>query len=109
MSAAHDLLSRPAPDPARAAIGAEAVGEPAPPRWRWRIITPGQWRVLSRLGGRARVRDLATAGGADVAEVVELVAELVAAGLVVAEERGGAGAPGAAGGQSAGGSDEPPG
>jgi hypothetical protein len=87
MSAAHDLLARPARAPARAAIGAETVVELVSPRWRWRIITPGQWRLLSRLGRRARVRDLAQPGGADVAEVVELVTELVAAGFLVAEEQ----------------------
>src|SRR4051812_28750382 len=87
MSAAHDLLARPAPAPARAAIGPETVVELVPPRWRWRVITPGQWRVLSRLGRRTRVRDLVPPAGAGVAEVVELVTELVAAGFLVPEER----------------------
>jgi hypothetical protein len=85
MSAAHDLLARPAP--ARAAIGPETVVALVPPRWRWRVITPGQWRLLSRLGRRTRVRDLVPPAGAGVAEVVELVTELVAAGFLVPEER----------------------
>jgi hypothetical protein len=86
MSAAHDLLARPSPAAARAPIGAETVVELVPPRWRWRVISPGQWRLLSRLGRRARVRDLVLAGGGDVAEVVELVTELVAAGLLMTDE-----------------------
>jgi hypothetical protein len=82
MSAAPDVLGR----PALVAIGAESVVEPTAPRWRWRVITPGQWRVLSRLGRRTRVGDLARADGVALAEVVERVAELVAAGLVALAE-----------------------
>jgi hypothetical protein len=86
MSAAHDLLARPSAAATPALIGAETVVELVPPRWRWRVISPGQWRVLSRLDRRARVRDLVPPGGGDVAEVVELVTELVTAGFLVAEE-----------------------
>jgi hypothetical protein len=86
MSAAHDLLARPPAAAAPASIGAETVVELVPPRWRWRVISPGQWRVLSRLGRRARVRDLVLPGEGDVAEVVELVTELVAAGFLVPEQ-----------------------
>ncbi len=66
-----------------ARIGAETVVEPVPPRWRWQVITPGQWRVLRLMGERTRVRDLAAAGGVGLGEASATVAELARAGLCV--------------------------
>jgi hypothetical protein len=80
-SALEDVLALGAADSAHASIRAETIVETALPRWRWRVVTPDQWRAVCRIGNRARVRDLALAAAMGVYETVAQVAELVAAGL----------------------------
>jgi hypothetical protein len=79
----RDVLAQRPPGSVHAAIRSTSVVEPAAPAWRWRVVTAEEWRVLCRIGERARIRDLARAGAVGVYEVVDEVAELVLGGLCV--------------------------
>ncbi|MCO1658662.1 hypothetical protein [Pseudonocardia humida] len=80
-AAVQDVLAQRPEGSMRSGIRSTSVVEPAPPAWRWRVLTADEWRVLCRIGERARIRDLARAEGLGVYEVVDQVAELVRAGL----------------------------
>jgi hypothetical protein len=95
-AAVQDVLAQRPADPVRAGIGSASVVEPAPPTWRWRVLTADEWRVLCDIGERARIRDLARAEGRGVHEVADQVADLVRAGLCVVRP-GASAAVGAAG------------
>ncbi|WP_214404407.1 hypothetical protein, partial [Pseudonocardia lacus] len=82
-AAVEEVLARRTPAPEPTGIGSASVVEPAPPAWRWRVVTAQEWRVLCRVGERARVRDLVGAGGPGVDEVVHQVGDLVRSGLCV--------------------------
>jgi hypothetical protein len=82
-AAVRDVLAQRPAGSVHATIRSTSVVEPAAPQWRWRVVTAEEWRILCRIGERARVRDLARAGAVGVYEVVDEVAELVLAGLCV--------------------------
>jgi hypothetical protein len=95
-AAVQDVLAQRPADPVRTGIRSASVVEPAPPDWRWRVLTADEWRALCDIGERARIRDLARSSGRGVHEVVDQVADLVRAGLCVVRPDAAGGAMGTA-------------